>query len=72
MFILGNSVTGVPELNLASIPYLGSPEGLRHFCPPVSLACLCETVSDVNNVLEETREGLRSAHDSVEIKFYFR
>ena len=22
------------ELNLASIPYMGSPEGLRHFCPP--------------------------------------
>jgi hypothetical protein len=26
--------TGVLELNLASIPYMGSPEGLRHFCPP--------------------------------------
>jgi len=23
--------TGVLELNLASIPYMGSPEGLRHF-----------------------------------------
>ena len=22
------------ELNLASIPYMGSPEGLRHCCPP--------------------------------------
>ncbi len=31
MFISGNSETGVPELNLASIPYMGSPEGLRHF-----------------------------------------
>jgi hypothetical protein len=34
MFISGNGETGVPELNLASIPYMGSPEGLRHFCPP--------------------------------------
>jgi hypothetical protein len=31
MFISGNSETGVPELNLTSIPYMGSPEGLRHF-----------------------------------------
>jgi hypothetical protein len=31
MFISGNSETGVPELSLASIPYMGSPEGLRHF-----------------------------------------
>jgi hypothetical protein len=31
MFISGNSETGVPELNLASIPNMGSPEGLRHF-----------------------------------------
>jgi hypothetical protein len=31
MFISGNSETGVPELNLASIPYMGSPEGLRQF-----------------------------------------
>ena len=31
MFISGNGETGVPELNLASIPYIGSPEGLRHF-----------------------------------------
>jgi hypothetical protein len=31
MFISGNGETGVPELNLASIPYMGSPEGLRHF-----------------------------------------
>ena len=31
IFISGNNETGVPELNLASIPYMGSPEGLRHF-----------------------------------------
>ena len=34
LFISGNSETGVPKLNLASILYMGSPEGLRHFCPP--------------------------------------